>query len=192
MVNKTSTRRPAARPPVSDRVRRWRRSLGGLAATLVFSMLPLLAGCGEDLEARSGLAGAYPSAEAVTQAALDALQADDEAAMRDLLLTREEHRELLWDELPENTYFSFDYVRLLNEHNTDKAIRRALERYRGADLEVVSIEFAKGTEEYPDFKLHRGAKLTVRRASDGREGQIDLVDVFVERNGGWKLMNYVE
>jgi hypothetical protein len=154
--------------------------------------LSVLAGCGEDLEARSGLAGAYPSAEAATQAALNALKADDEEGMRALLLTREEHRELLWDELPERTYFSFDYVRLLNEHNTDKAIQRALERYRGADLQVVSIEFEKGTEGYSDFLLHRGAKLTVRRASDGREAEIDLVDVFVERNGGWKLMNYVE
>ena len=189
---KTSTRRPAARPPVSGRIQRERRALRGLAATLLLLVLPFLAGCGEDLEARSGLAGAFPSAEAATQAALDALHAGDESGLRALLLTREEHRDLLWDELPERTYFSFDYVRLLNEHNTKKAIQRALERYGGADLEVVSLEFEKPTEEYSDFRLHRGAKLTVRRRSDGREAQIDLVDVFVERNGGWKPMNYVE
>jgi len=191
-MRRTFARRPAARPPVSGRMQRERRALRGLAATLLVATLPLLAGCGQDLEARSGLAGAYPSAEEITQAALDALRADDPAALRALLLTREEHRDLLWDELPERTYFSFDYVRLLNEHNTNKAIQRALERYRGADLEVVSVEFEKGTEEYSDFRLHRGAKLTVRRRSDGKEGEIDLVDVFVERNGGWKLMNYVE
>ena len=40
--------------------------------------------------------------------------------------------------------------------------------------------------------LHRGAKIRVRRASDGEEGEIALVDVLFERNGGWKLMNYVE
>jgi hypothetical protein len=128
----------------------------------------------------------------VIQAALDALGDGDRAAMEALLLTREEHRTLVWESLPEKSYFSFDYVRLLNEKNTEKAITRALERYGGQDLELVDVAYGKESETYGDVTLHRGAKIRVRRASDGKEGEIDLVDVLFERNGGWKLMNYVE
>ena len=183
--------RPAAQLPAS-----WARLLKLARATsaiaLVVAATPSLQGCGEDLQARSGLAGAFPSPEAATQAALDALGAGDREAMEALLLTAEEHRNLLWDQLPERAYFSFDYVWFLNEKNTGKALDQALARYRGSEMIVVSLEFEKESETYSDFVLHRGAKLTVRRPSDDREGELRLVDVFVERNGGWKIMNYVE
>ncbi len=183
--------RPAAQLPAS-----WARLLRVARATsavaLVTVLVPSMEACGEDLQARSGLVGAFPSSEAATQAALDALGAGDREAMEALLLTREEHRNLIWDQLPEREYFSFDYVRFLNEKNSGKALSQALGRYRGSELEVLSLSFEKESETYSDFVLHRGAKLTVRRPSDGREGELQLVDVFVERNGGWKIMNYVE
>ncbi|MCL7972446.1 MAG: DUF2950 domain-containing protein [marine benthic group bacterium] len=183
--------RPAAQLPASwARLLRVARATSAVALVTVF--VPSMDACGEDLQARSGLAGAFPSPEAATQAALDALGAGDREAMEALLLTREEHRNLIWDQLPEREYFSFDYVRFLNEKNSGKALSQALGRYRGSELELLSLSFEKESETYSDFVLHRGAKLTVRRPSDGREGELQLVDVFVERNGGWKIMNYVE
>lgn len=183
--------RPAAQLPASwARLLRVARATSAVALVTVF--VPSMEACGEDLQARSGLAGAFPSPEAATQAALDALGAGDREAMEALLLTREEHRNLIWDQLPEREYFSFDYVRFLNEKNSGKALSQALGRYRGSELELLSLSFEKESETYSDFVLHRGAKLTVRRPSDGREGELQLVDVFVERNGGWKIMNYVE
>lgn len=183
--------RPAAELPASwASLLRWSR--GAAAVALIVTVMPSLQACAEDLEAQSGLTGAFPSAEAATQAALDALATGDGDALEGLLLTREEHRDLIWDQLPEREYFSFDYVRFLNEKNSGKAINQAVSRYRGSELEVLSITFEKDAETYSDFTLHRGAKLMVRRPSDGREGELKLVDVFVERNGGWKLMNYVE
>lgn len=169
-----------------------RRILTGSAAFLSLGLALLSAGCGESLEARSGLRDAFRSDSAAIQAALDAVQAEDVEALEAMLLTREEHRTLVWDSLPEKSYFSFDYVRLLNEKNSRKAITRALERYGGQELELVDVEYEKGTETYGDVTLHRGAKIRVRRSSDGEEGEIALVDVLFERNGGWKLMNYVE
>lgn len=169
-----------------------RRILTGSAAFFSLGLALLSAGCGESLEARSGLRGAFPSDSAAIQAALDAVQAEDVEALESMLLTREEHRTLVWDSLPEKNYFSFDYVRLLNEKNSRKAITRALERYGGQGLELIEVEYEKGTETYGDVTLHRGAKIRVRRSSDGEEGEIALVDVLFERNGGWKLMNYVE
>ncbi|MDT8435865.1 MAG: hypothetical protein RRA92_03825 [Gemmatimonadota bacterium] len=161
-------------------------------AALVCAALFLAAGCGEDLAARSGLENARSSDRAVIQAALDALAAGDRTAMEALLLTREEHRTLVWDSLPERHTFSFDYVRLLTERNTGKAISRALERYAGQRFELLDVTYEKGREVYGDVTLHRDANITVRRLDDGQEGTIPLVDVLFERNGGWKLMNYVE
>lgn len=184
-------RRPAARPPASPG-RRGRRIQTGSAALVSAGLALAVAACGENLAARSGLSNPYPGDRAVIQAALDALADADRAAMEALLLTREEHRTLVWDSLPEKNYFSFDYVRELNERNTEKAITRALERYGGQELELLEVSYGKVAETYGDVTLHRGAKIRVRRASDGREGEIDLVDVLLERNGGWTLMNYVE
>jgi len=183
--------RPAARPPASPG-RRARRILTGSAALVSAGLALAFAACGENLEARSGLSKPYPGERAAIQAALDALAERDRAAMEALLLTREEHRSLVWDSLPEKTYFSFDYVRELNERNTEKAITRALERYGGQAFELLEVRYEKDAETYGDVTLHRGAKIRVRRNPDGREGEIDLVDVLLERNGGWKLMNYVE
>lgn len=164
----------------------------GAAAFFSLGLALLSAGCGESPEARSGLRNAFPSDSSAIQAALDAVQAEDVEALEAMLLTRAEHRTLVWDSLPEKNYFSFDYVRLLNEKNSRKAITRALERYGGQELELVDVEYEKGTETYGDVILHRGAKIRVRRVADGEVGEIPLVDVLFERNGGWKLMNYVE
>jgi hypothetical protein len=69
---------------------------------------------------------------------------------------------------------------------------RALERFGGEEFRLRRIEYTKGTETYPGFSLHRGAKLIVRRVSDGVEGELILVDVLVERPEGWKLLDYEE
>lgn len=192
MRDRNGNRRPAARPPVSPGPGGSRRAPRGSAVLLCVGLLlsALVAGCGEDLDARSGMVNSFPSAESSTQAVLDALAANDREAVQALLLTDEEHRTLLWDQLPERNYFSFEYVADLKAHSNEEGVQEALASYGGQQFEVVSIEFEKGVEEYEGFRLHRGAKLTVRRVSDGREGEIDLVDVFVERNGGWKPMNY--
>lgn len=184
-------RRSAARPPASPG-RGKRRLPWGFAGLCSLCFVLTTIAYGGSLEARSGLANALSGPRAVIRAALEAVEREDEQALLDLLLTREEHRTLVWDSLPEKSYFSFDYVRLLNEKNSRKAITRALERYGGHGLELIDVEYEKDTETYGDVTLHRGAKIRVRRASDGEEGEIALVDVLFERNGGWKLMNYVE
>lgn len=162
-----------------------------LGAVLVAATALGATACG-DLEARSGLANARSSDEAVAREVLDAIASEDRAAMERLLITEEEHRELLWDQLPEKSTWSFDYVRWLNEHNTRKAITRAFEKWGGTEFQLLGIEYRKGVEEYDGFTLHRGAILHVRRTADGAEGTMELLDVLVERRGDWKPMNYTE
>lgn len=135
---------------------------------------------------------AFPSAEALVEAALEAVADEDREAMKSLLVTRDEHLDLLWPSLPESEQMTFEYARWLNEHNTGKAIARALERFGGREFRLRRIEYTKDTETYPGFTLHRGATLMVERMSDGAEGELTLVDVLVERPEGWKLLDYEE
>lgn len=132
------------------------------------------------------------SPEELAEAVLAGLGARDRAALEALLVTREEHRELLWDELPERTYMSFDVARELNERNTRKGLTRALDRYGGQAFELLGIEFTDPPEVYETFTWHFGPRLRVRRLSDGREGELPILDVVLERNGRWKLMNFEE
>jgi len=138
------------------------------------------------------LGGSHDSPESLARAVLEALEARDRAAMEALWVTADEHRELLWDQLPESNDLPFDYARSLNERNTRKGIRNAIERFGGWSLELVSIEFTEPPERYDGFTLHFGTRLIVRRANDGEEGELPILDVVLERDGRWKLMNYDE
>lgn len=51
-----------------------------------------------------------------------------------------------------------------------KALRRALERFGGQEFEFVRLEFTKGTEEYDDFRLHRGARRGFPACGTARRG----------------------
>lgn len=150
----------------------------------------LLPGC-RGLEAWSGLRNAERSPEEVAEAVLDALEARDRAALEALLLTREEHRELLWDQLPESSTWPFEYARWLVEHNSRKAITRALERFGGRSFELLEVGFEEEPEVYDGFTLHPGTVLWVR-TPNGQTGRMKVLDVLVERNGGWKPMDYEE
>lgn len=164
-----------------------------LAAALV---LAAAAGCREGRAAgpvdTAGLENAYPGQEALARAVLRGLEAGSRDSLEALLVTREEHRELLWPELPERTYFPFERARALNRRNTREGMSRALGRYGGRELRFVRLEAAHDTEAYEGFTLHRGVRLVVRDAGTGREGALGILDVVLEREGHWKLMNFEE
>lgn len=142
--------------------------------------------------ARSPLSNSYRSPEALAEAVLDALHHQDHNALLALMVTSEEHQELLWEHLPESNHLTFEYARQLNERNSGKAITEAIARFGDNEFELVSVEFTEPAEAYEDFTLHFGAVLTVRRVSDGVEGALPILDVVLEYGGYWKLMNYDE
>lgn len=160
---------------------------------LVAAIALAVSACGQaDASSVPVMENAYPSAEALVEAALEAVADEDREAMQSLLVTRDEHFDLLWPSLPESEHMTFEYARWLNEHNTGKAIQRALDRFGGKEFRLQRIQYTKETETYPEFTLHRGATLVVERVSDGAEGELTLVDVLVERPEGWKLLDYEE
>lgn len=164
--------------------------VAAVAAALLAALTVLAAaGCSDVVRAR-GMARAEESPEAVARAVLEAIEERSERRLRRLLVTREEHRELLWPHLPERSTLPFGYVRELNTRDTQEGIDAALRKWAGAELELLRVEFTREPERYEDFTLHEGARVWVRRASDGERGYIDTLDVLVEWNGRWKPFNY--
>lgn len=163
---------------------------------MVALVLAAAAGCREGRAAgpvdAAGLTNAYPGQEALARAVLRGLEAGSRDSLEALLVTRGEHRELLWPELPERTYLSFERARAINVRHTREGMRRALGRYGGRDFRLVRLGAARDTERYPGFTLHRGVRLVVRDVETDREAALGILDVLLEREGHWKLMNYEE
>lgn len=128
----------------------------------------------------------------MARAVLQALEAGEREALEQLLVTRQEHRDLLWAKLPESGYMEFGEARSLNQRNTDEAIRDALRRYGGRSFGLVEIRFTDEAEVYDDFILHRGAEIRVRDEASGEVGKLPVLNVVLEREGLWKPMHYVE
>jgi hypothetical protein len=140
----------------------------------------------------SPLENSFGSPEALAEAVLNALEQEDRGSMLALMVTSEEHQSLLWDQLPESNHLTFEYARDLNERNSGKAITSAISRFGGNEFELLSIQFTEDAEIYEHFTLHFGTVLRVRRTSDGMEGTLPILDVVLEYDGRWKLMNYDE
>lgn len=153
--------------------------------TLAFT----LGACGID---EGSLSHSQASADDLARAVVAALEAEDTTALEELWVTEAEYRTLLWDELPESQHLEFEFVWDLNRRNSRDGMSRALSRFGGEDFEFLRIEFTEEPEVYETFTLHRGTELWVRRVSDGEEGVLPVLDVVLERDGRWKLMNYDE
>ena len=165
-------------------------------AASVLLLVAATSGCGDAGAVRpvdaAGLSGAYPSREALGRAVLRGLEADSRDSLEALLVTRAEHRELLWPQLPERNYLTFERARLLTVRNTREGMQRALGRYGGRSFVLVRLEMSGDTEAYDGFTLHRGVRLVARDPDSGREGELEILDVLLERRGHWKLLNYEE
>jgi len=148
----------------------------------------LLAAC----QSHTGFEHGYGSPATLAEAVLNGIAERDRPALEALLVTRAEHEDLLWDQLPESRDVSFIFARDLNERNSRKGLERALATFGGQRFELVRIDLTDDAEQYDGFTVHYVDRLVVRRVSDGREGTLDILDVVVEYGGRWKLMNYEE
>ena len=160
----------------------------GQAALLVVALLGATA-CA-DAVASSPLETAYGSPQALAEAAVAALVAQDEPALAALAVGREEYEALLWPELPDAEHVTFDFVWGMSQPRTRKARRNQLRDYEDVPLEVVRVELGGEAEVYESFTLHKDCQLIVRNGDTGQEGRIPLMDVLVEMDGGWKFLNF--
>lgn len=145
-----------------------------------------------ELAQGSPLANARTSPEALANAALAAVAANDEETLSALMITRDEYETLLWPSLPDRNQMPFDFVWSITGPRSRKARRVVLEEYGGLPLELVKVELGEDVEEYEAFTLYREARMTVRRTDTGQEGTFPLMDALVVLGGGWKFLNFVE
>ncbi|MFW6200113.1 MAG: hypothetical protein ACOC8K_06045, partial [Gemmatimonadota bacterium] len=127
---------------------RWR---GGVIAAMAALLLSIPVACGDDASAGPVLANSHDSASALAESVLRAIARDDPEALRSAMVTREEYRELFWPELPESDDMTFEAAWQMNEANSRNSRNGVMADFGGTEFELVSIEFAGGSEEYPSF-----------------------------------------
>lgn len=134
------------------------------------------------------------SPEALVEAVLAAVEADDGERLRSLIISRDEFESFLWPAMPDRDHTRLDFFWGTMEANSRKGLRQLENAYGGIPMEVVSIEMPPHdeAESYEDFAYHVGVRVTVRRLDTGEEGLLPSFDGFVEYQGRWKLLNYDE
>ena len=160
---------------------------------VLFWCVSFMGACSEDaLATDSPLSGAYTSAEALAEAALAAVAAQDDSTLAALMIERDEYESLLWPEMPDGEYTPFEFIWSQTLPPSRSARRNVQREYEGIDLELVSVDLGPedDIERYPSFTLYPDARMTVRRRDTGEEGVLPLMDALVEMGGGWKFMNY--
>lgn len=158
------------------------------------SLVAVLWACGSSatshLATDSPLSGARTSPEALARAALLALQQNDTASLRSLLVSRDEYEQVLWPLLPDRDYVTFEFVWGMSAPRNRKALRNLLSDYATLDLELVDVDLGTDIEEHDALTLYREARMRVRRTDTGIEGILPLMDAVVHVGGGWKFLNF--
>lgn len=160
--------------------------MGGVLA------IAILAGACSDMASDSPLQSARKSPEALAEAALAAVAANDAEALDALRVTRAEYEQLLWPLLPDREQMPFSFAWGITQPRSRKARSRVLGQFGGVEFELLSVELGDDVEAYPGLTLYREARMRVRRADTGEEGVFPLMDVIVEMGGGWKFLNFDE
>lgn len=138
------------------------------------------------------LANAQASAEALSRNFLKALANRDRAAIEGLRLTRDEFCQAVFPELPASKLpnVTCDFVW---QQATLKSLSGLSEMYaihQGRRYEFVALRFAKGTDAYPTYRVHKESHLLVKD-ENGRQQEIRLFGSMLEIDGGYKLFSFV-
>jgi len=98
----------------------------------------------------------------------------------------------VWPDLPASRLpnvscdFAWDQATL----NSLSGLVEMLRDHEGRKYELVSLRFAKGTEAYPSYKVHKETWLRVRDET-GAESELRLFGSMLEMDGNFKLFSFV-
>jgi hypothetical protein len=158
------------------------------APPLAAGIAPLAAGDPAPIPRRLHFAARSP--EELAARILDAVAAQDIAALTDLRVGEAEHNGLLWPEFTakdRNVPIDFAWQMLNTRSHTHAG--RAIATWGGKTLSLVEIRFERGAEPYPTFTLHRGTVLTARTETGGLV-ELRFVGSLLELDGQWKALSY--
>lgn len=142
----------------------------------------------------SALAGAAASLDALGRGALRAVARGDTAGLRRLRVSREEHRDVIWPELPESEpslHVPWDFVWANLERRNSAALARILPRYDGWSVAYRGTDCPGDVHTFATFRVLTGCRVRVEDP-EGRSLVVPLFEDAVERGGGWKLFRYYD
>lgn len=164
------------------------------AGAFAFSFLTVIFGSASLTPARE-IPELYPtflSAAAASEAVLAALEAGDYDRLRTYALSEEEFRVFVWPELPASRperNLSLAYVWGDLDQKSTSCLRRLVHAHRGRRYELVRVEYEGETTDYRTFKVHRDARLVIRKA-DGTVARVDFFGSILEKDSRYKLFSY--
>jgi len=140
------------------------------------------------------LSSTFESPEALTRAVLEALAKEDVETLKSLPLTKDEFRLYVWPKLPASRPergVPFEYGWGDLHQKSRNSIASNYSRYKGRQLDLISVGFQDGSTDYGTFTVHRKASLKVRDRVSGEELQVELFGSVMEWKGKYKLFSYV-
>jgi hypothetical protein len=138
------------------------------------------------------LHGGSASATELAELLLFCINREDYRGLRDLQITFEEFRDILWPEFPQSrpaTHVSAEEAWGSVMRSSVTGARRALGEWSNQDLTFEGFSFQQGWTPYANFNLYLGVRIHARNAA-GEQVEIKYVDGIVERNGQWKVYIY--
>jgi hypothetical protein len=138
------------------------------------------------------LGGGARSIGALARNLLAAILARDERAMHAQRLTFREFEVICWPEFPESRPITRITANDAWEFSLTSSLAgagRTVGLYGGHELELVRVDVDR-TEEFRNFRLHRGVVIVARDTVDGSVVSLRFLPSVVERHGRFKALLY--
>jgi hypothetical protein len=132
------------------------------------------------------------SPEALAGRFLELLAAEDREGVRSLRVTRDEFCKYVWPELASSRVpnvtceFAWDQATL----NSNAGFNEIWPSHKGKRYEIVSLEFLKGVDAYPTYKVHKKPLLLVKDENGARK-EVRFFGSMLELDGQYKLFSFV-
>jgi hypothetical protein len=157
-----------------------------------FLTLVLLASlAGSACTAVPPMANVHASPEGLADSMLDALRAQDRAALELFALSEQEFRDHVWPALESEQPGSgvgFADVWGGLKQRSDAALDDIMARHGGRSYELVEIGFA-GETDHGTYRIRRDIAFHVRTRDGGTEG-LRMAGSFIEKGDAWKVFSY--
>lgn len=139
-----------------------------------------------------GLEPTFATVDELVAATVAALEARDLDRLRQLAVTREEFRDLVWPGLDASRpgrNLTWEFVWSQHEMRHERGLRRALDEVGGRRLDVRGISF-QGVTEHGAYRLHRSSALQVA-AADGSVATVRVFASVIEAEGRFKIYSFI-
>lgn len=153
-----------------------------------------LSGVREIEDPQFELFGGSASLRELLQQVLDALAAEDEQAMVDLAIRKEEFEIICWPAFPQSRPYlrykweeawGFQYAGIVG------GIKEGVRRGAGRTLTVSSVAYDE-IKDYGNFRLYNGVKVGAVDQETGESLEFEFIDSVIERNGVFKVYIYAD